>query len=132
MMKRNVMRNMTQEQASQSTDMDLKNFLSKHKKHQNLFLEKLWEKKTVESSVPKTTKFMKVSKPPAWTKEMTIDTFKTQVKRLKEKDLPDSETYHELLESLKSTKNSKVLIYVSTMKSQKSVIMLANKKLMLS
>ena len=111
MMKRNVMRNMTQEQASQSTDMDLKKFLSKHQKQQNLFLEKLWEKKTVESSVPKTTKLMKTSKPPIWTKDMTFDSFKKQISRWneKEKEVSKTERFHEVVESLKLNKEIKGL-----------------------
>ena len=109
MMKRNVMRNMTQEQVSQSTDMDLKKFLSEHQKQQNLFLEKLWEKKTVESSVPKTTKLMKMSRPPVWTKEMTLETYKIQIQRWKEKEkeVPETEKFHEVLESLKTNKDIK-------------------------
>ena len=111
MMKRNVMRNMTQEQASQNTDVDLKKFLSEHQKQQNLFLEKLWEKKTVESSVPKTTKLMKTSKPPIWTKDMTFDSFKKQISRWneKEKEVPETERFHEVVESLKSNKDMKCL-----------------------
>ena len=52
---------------------------------------------------------MKMSHPPVWTKEMTLETYKIQIQRWKEKEkeVPETEKFHEVLESLKTNKDIK-------------------------
>ena len=86
---------------------DFKQFLKDQQQQQNLFLEKLWEKKPVDSLSQKTTKLIKMSKPPIWTKDMSLDVYKSQLNgwNKNEKDVPESGRYNKLLESLKTNKD---------------------------
>ena len=92
--------------SSQLNSEDFKSFLKEQQSQQNLFFERLWKKTPEDESKTRNSKLIKTSKPPLWTKEMTVDIFKLQVLRWsnKEKEIPETERYHELLESLKVNK----------------------------
>ena len=86
---------------STATESDFKRFLD--------FMEK--SSGRLQNQTPQTTKIVKMSKPPAWTKEMNIKSYETQVLRWndKEKEISDTEKFHEVLESLKLNNNIKGL-----------------------
>ena len=91
-------------EATPTKEDDFRSFLKEHQNQQNLFFEKLFKNNQTNTSTNRPSKLIKVSKPPAWTKEMSIETYKLQVERwsVKEADVPETEKFHELIESLKS------------------------------